>query len=159
MKLKKIKFLYWIPTVFWMAVIFALSSQPASESNDLSEKVTRLIINITDKIMLSDAETGTVKIIVSNINHIVRKLAHYFSYLILGLLTANAFYKNGVRNRKLLVYTMAVCILYAFGDEVHQLFVPGRSGQLKDVAIDSLGALTGYMVYTVFAGILKIRTD
>ena len=32
-------------------------------------------------------------------------------------------------------------LLYAISDELHQTFVPGRSGRLTDVGFDSLGAL------------------
>jgi len=35
------------------------------------------------------------------------------------------------------------CSLYAVTDEIHQLFVPGRSGELRDVMIDSIAALVG----------------
>ena len=35
---------------------------------------------------------------------------------------------------------------YAATDEFHQLFVPGRSGQMTDVMIDSVGCLIGCLV-------------
>ena len=35
------------------------------------------------------------------------------------------------------------CSLYAISDEVHQLFVPGRGAQVKDVFIDIAGAAVG----------------
>ncbi len=38
-------------------------------------------------------------------------------------------------------------ILYAVSDEVHQLFVPGRGGQLTDVIIDTAGAGAGLGIY------------
>ena len=37
-------------------------------------------------------------------------------------------------------------ILYAASDEFHQLFVPGRSGQITDVLIDSGGLLAGILL-------------
>jgi VanZ family protein len=37
--------------------------------------------------------------------------------------------------------------LYAASDEFHQLFVPGRSGEVKDVLIDSAGAVTGALLF------------
>ena len=40
----------------------------------------------------------------------------------------------------------AWCICYAATDEFHQLFVPGRYGMVRDVILDSLGALTGITV-------------
>lgn len=38
-----------------------------------------------------------------------------------------------------LLYSRDLCS-YAISDEVHQLFVPGRGRQVKDVIIDSAGA-------------------
>ena len=38
------------------------------------------------------------------------------------------------------------CICYAATDEFHQLFVPGRYGMVRDVILDSMGALTGIVV-------------
>ena len=40
-------------------------------------------------------------------------------------------------------------ILYACTDEIHQLFIQGRAGQLKDVLIDTIGSLTGIYIYKV----------
>ena len=37
---------------------------------------------------------------------------------------------------------------YAATDEFHQLFVPGRSGQVSDVILDSAGAAIGVLIMT-----------
>ena len=42
---------------------------------------------------------------------------------------------------KQLVYAILFCLIYACSDEIHQLFVSGRSGNLLDVMIDLLGSL------------------
>ena len=36
--------------------------------------------------------------------------------------------------------------LYAVTDEIHQHFVPGRSGEITDVLIDSIGCLIGALI-------------
>ena len=46
-------------------------------------------------------------------------------------------------------------MLYAISDEVHQLFVPGRGGQVKDIVIDSAGAIVGI---SGFNGFIKRRS-
>jgi VanZ family protein len=43
--------------------------------------------------------------------------------------------------------SLAICIIYAVSDELHQLFVPGRGCQLKDVIIDTAGAVSGTAIY------------
>ena len=37
--------------------------------------------------------------------------------------------------------------VYAFTDEVHQLFISGRTGELKDIIIDTAGATIGLLIY------------
>ena len=46
--------------------------------------------------------------------------------------------------------------LYAITDEIHQLFVPGRSGMIKDVFIDSLGIITGVIICLIIIKIINI---
>ena len=42
-----------------------------------------------------------------------------------------------------------ICILYATSDELHQLFVMGRSCELRDVFIYSLGSVSGIIIYNL----------
>lgn len=49
----------------------------------------------------------------------------------------------------------AVGSLYAASDEFHQLFVPGRSGRLTDVLIDSAGLLAGILVVCLIKQLRK----
>lgn len=46
-------------------------------------------------------------------------------------------------------------MIYACTDEIHQLFVPGRSGQFRDVMIDSLGAFIGILILSIFLMIIN----
>ena len=75
---------------------------------------------------------------------ILRKAAHLAEYALLGALLARA-----TRSPFLAV---ALAGLYAVSDEVHQTFVDGRVGAPLDVAIDTLGALVGVLVWTRLAG-------
>ena len=45
---------------------------------------------------------------------------------------------------------LSVGFLYAVSDEVHQIFVPGRAGQLRDVLIDTTGVLLGIFLCSLF---------
>lgn len=72
---------------------------------------------------------------VYTVDFIVKKTAHVLEYTILFLLW---FYAIGDKNPfKAFIYS----IVFAFTDEIHQLFVPGRTGRLRDVAIDSIGMI------------------
>ncbi len=72
--------------------------------------------------------------------HIVRKLAHFTIYAMLGFNTFYMYRKYGVKHYAL--YALVTCILYACSDEWHQSFVSGRSPQITDICIDTCGALS-----------------
>ena len=50
------------------------------------------------------------------------------------------------KNKWKVISSSLFCIAYAGIDEWHQLYVPGRSGMLRDVYIDSLGVIVGVLV-------------
>lgn len=140
---KKNKWMSWVPAVAWMIVIFMLSAQPAASSNSLSRGITRMIVETVGRVLPLDIEMSTVNDIVTQLNHLVRKMAHFSAYALLGFLTSHALHKNGIQGRRAFLLSMCICVIYAASDEIHQLFVPGRGCQLKDVMIDSLGAAAG----------------
>ena len=57
------------------------------------------------------------------------------------------------------VIALVLASFYGATDEFHQLFVPGRSGEVRDWAIDTLGALTAAVVLLVYAEIRDRPTD
>lgn len=90
-------------------------------------------------------------------HNILRKLAHFSEYGLLGLLWTAELWL-GPRGRKVQgsVERLGLCMLTAFLDETIQLFVPGRSGEIRDVWIDSAGALTGILIATAAIQIGRI---
>lgn len=66
---------------------------------------------------------------------------------------------NGARRkfRKEMFLPWLIAALYAASDEIHQLLVPGRSGQLSDVILDSAGALAGVAAFTVLCWLINRR--
>jgi len=149
------KLLSWTAVILWMSLIFYLSHQPAAQSSELSSSVTEVIINTIETV------APKVKIEKADIHHIIRKNAHFLYYLVLGILAVNALRMNGAYGYRGILLALLICILYAISDEVHQLFVPGRSGEIRDVIIDSSGAGTGILVYffvsLIVEGIKKRR--
>lgn len=123
-------------------MIFLFSAQPATKSNELSTGFTRVLIEILGKILPVEIETSTIIKSVGQLNHYIRKFAHFSVYLVLGILVWRALTNSKYKNKKFIT-ALIICVIYAATDELHQLFVPGRGGQLKDVFIDSLGAFVG----------------
>ena len=90
----------------------------------------------------------------------MRKTAHFTEYAILGAL----FYLNLIQFPKLnsrikkLLLPILFSFLYAITDEIHQIFVPGRSAQFRDVLIDTLGASFGATItYLTIKLFIKIK--
>lgn len=107
--------------------------------------------HLVGKILVSDYEAWP-KVqqdrYAEGIDHAVRKTAHFAEYAILGfLLTGAASLGNGWKSFLQPGFTGA---LYAASDEFHQLFVPGRSGQISDVLLDSAGVCFGVLLGMLF---------
>lgn len=95
-----------------------------------------------------------------DLHHFIRKNAHFFIYLILGVLVKVALMNSGIRGFKAIGIGVVVCVGYAFSDEFHQSFVPGRGAQLSDVVIDSCGAGLGMVLQILlFKYLLKREKD
>lgn len=140
--MNKTKMINWLPVLIWMIIIFMFSAQPASDSNQLSVGFTKVLLDTFGKVIPLDIEISTINNIVVQFNHIIRKFAHFAVYLILGILVSRALIKEGFKVRVFLI-SFFICVIYAASDELHQLFVQGRGCQLKDVLIDSTGAMVG----------------
>lgn len=48
-------------------------------------------------------------------------------------------------------FSLPLSVLYACSDELHQHFVPGRSGEIRDVLVDSAGVLIGILILAVLS--------
>ena len=132
----------YIAVVLWMGLIFFFSSEPADDSKELSTGVTEVILSVVE------AVSPDSDLFMENLHHFVRKNAHFFIYFVLGMLVRRALRLSEIRGKKGNVLALAICIVYAISDELHQLFVPGRGAQVKDVVIDSTGALVGIIIYS-----------
>lgn len=129
--------LIWISVILWMALIFYLSHQPATKSDDLSKGIKGFIVENTEKVAPKMELNNSIS------NHIIRKNAHFIVYLVLGFLAINAFISSGFLGFRGGGLALTVCILYAISDEFHQFFVPGRGPGVKDIFIDCIGACVG----------------
>ncbi|WP_242849923.1 VanZ family protein [Clostridium aceticum] len=134
-----------------MGLIFYFSSKPAVQSKELSNNVTEIMVQTIERV----APNKAANLDIGRLHFLIRKNAHFFSYLALGLLAMNAMRRSGVYRVKGMVIAFSICVLYAISDEIHQTFVPGRSGEIRDVLIDSAGASVGIGMYWVMNKLLK----
>lgn len=135
-------------TILWMIVIFAFSSQPATDSMSVSHRVGLCIGRIFVP-NFNDFREEKQMMFAEKIDFAVRKTAHGLEYAMLGSLIFLTFVFSKIHRLKSFFASLICSIAYACTDEIHQLFVPGRSGQIRDVGIDSVGALAGIICVSV----------
>lgn len=139
--IRRLKYLIWLIPLGIMAVIFIFSSQEASLSSEVSGGFTYEVLSLFPFFKaLGEAERYAL---VESLQHLVRKTAHFTVYASLGASVLASLKITLPRRRYLPCAAQAICTLYAVSDEVHQLFVAGRSCEVRDVVIDSLGAFVG----------------
>ena len=141
-KKEQIKIIKAILIIIWMIVIFNFSNQGGTESSGTSSKVTKVIINV----IVKDKEASD-KQTMERIEKVVRKGAHYTIYTIGGFLIMNYTYSMDKTKKQKILGSLLFGAFYAATDELHQYFVPGRSARLFDVGLDTLGVLTGILIY------------
>ena len=76
----------------------------------------------------------------------VRKSAHIFLYFVLAILVTWLLKSYNLEYNQMFLYSIMICILYSFSDEIHQLFISGRNGSIIDVFIDNLGSYLGVFI-------------
>ena len=130
--------------LIWMITVFIFSNEKATESKVTSRKVTIAIVQAISGKDISDNE----KLLVS-VDKIVRKLAHYTLYTVGGVLIISFAYTMDKTKKEKILYSIAFGVCFVITDEVHQLFVPGRTGRLLDVGIDTLGIITGILIFLI----------
>lgn len=146
-----IKIMDIILVLIWMCVVFWFSSQVGDTSKSQSGNTIRKIITFFNK----NITTENLEIIVETLQPFVRKLAHFSIYTLGGMLIYNLINKYNLNKKVKIIYTIIIGALYAASDEIHQLFVPYRSGQVTDVLIDTCGVITGVILFIIIAKIKK----
>lgn len=149
-----------LPAIICMYGIFYFSSQDNVSTNTLSKNITQKIAEIVFQ-NYNTFSADVQNLITNELNLFIRKAAHFSLYFLIGLFFSIFFI---VLKRKFLVsgiISVTVCCIYAMLDEFHQSFVPGRTPLVKDVLIDTsgaiLGTVSGFMITASVFYIAKYR--
>lgn len=134
------KYVYFIPSICWMILIFYMSHQVGTDSSSMSNEIVSRILQY-------------IPIEKETLSFIVRKCAHMFEYFMLYLFLFYAFYKT-YKNKKYAI-PFIFSVLYACSDEFHQLFVVGRTGLFSDVCIDTIGISIALLFVAIYFRVLK----
>jgi len=111
---------YWLPPLAWMGVIYFLSAQP-----DLPQAPGPWL------------------------DLVLKKAGHAAAYGVLAWLYLRVLrHHSGKRGTPtaLRVASIGLTMTYALSDEYHQTFVPGRNGNLLDVAVDGAGVCVAILL-------------
>ena len=148
----KSRYIFLAFTVLTAILIFFMSAQNGTKSADTSGLlIERLFGGLFRKlgINLSDIK------IFAAVDHIVRKLAHFGEYALLGF-NLSGFLSTFDKPKYFTPAAAAASgFLYACSDEFHQYFVPARSARFTDVLIDFSGVLTGTVFFIVLFAVIK----
>lgn len=138
---KRLRIVLWLLAALWMSVIFAFSAQNAEDSERASDGVIRWLLTCFDKeFPVQSPEAQQLR--TENWSFLVRKLAHFCVFAVLGCLTFAAFSVDLPPGRAFPAAT-GLGVVRAVLDEAHQSFVPGRSCELRDIGIDAAGVFLG----------------
>ena len=137
------KYILIIITILWMVMIFMFSNQKSVQSTNKSHSFVMNTIVRIYKIFDKNITDEKIEDIVNTWDVPIRKCAHFMEFFILGLLV---FYTSKEFNIKDIYIMILFCFLYACSDEIHQVFVIGRDGNIIDTLIDSLGSTTAILL-------------
>ncbi|HCL00942.1 MAG TPA: VanZ family protein [Lachnoclostridium phytofermentans] len=154
---KKQRLIAAVPMLLMMLAIFLFSAKTATESDGSSLPIAKALLDIYQR---GFGEMGKdsydVSLRVANV--LTRKVAHVTEYGILSILVSFYIWVRGHRGKQFFFLTILISVGYAITDEIHQLFVAGRSGRITDVLIDSIGCILGALFFLLIYHLIKNRS-
>lgn len=147
-------------------VIYSFSSQPGTESNDLSMRIVAFVVDRLSGLGLMPERSALTTHQLMDYNYILRKIAHGTLYCGLGLFSYLGIYGVLGRQRRsawsgrwrgVIAFLLVLLLVFAFAcfDEWRQNFT-GRNGNLKDVGIDMIGGFVGVCVGSLMS-LVRVR--
>ncbi len=148
-------YLLWIPAIFIMILIFFFSAQNGNTSSETSGGFAEFLAKICYPDFASFSDSKKLSVL-SNCQFIVRKAAHFSVYAALGFFcTLPLLHYKRLLFFKRICAAVLISAVYALSDEFHQYFVPERSCRITDVLIDTCGALTGALCFSILVYFIK----
>jgi len=149
----------WLPVLVGIAVIARESTEAFSSS------FTTLVLRpIWEKIFGPTSDFHW-----EEIHHVIRKTGHFVGYGLLGVVWLRAWLRtrrgsyvaNELRRWRLhsTALALACTALIASADEIHQTFLPDRTGRFADVVLDTSGATAMILILAIFFRWWRSRID
>lgn len=128
-------------SIIWLGFIFYNSLQTGTVSSEMSGGISSTISELLEQLNITMEE--------SVVSVIIRKIAHFVEYFVLGgLVTFTGVTLKGDRLR-VMGYVLFALLASGVADEYIQTFVEGRAGMVSDVVLDFTGALTAFLIVLI----------
>lgn len=134
------------PAAVWYFIIWRFSAQTAAASGALSDRLLYRVLEYSSAVFRGQSEEGK-RAIVLFLSFFERKAAHMFLYFVLTGLLLFALHGLFRGYAPQAAGALGLCAALAALDELHQYFVPGRSCELRDVAVDLTGGAVCLLLY------------
>jgi len=152
----------WIPALLWLVVIAIESTSLASSAN-----TTKLLAFVLVRFKIKYIATHFVLL-----NALLRKVGHCFGYGMLSLFMLRAWWTTLMLRRtasrpapwramvrawsgRAAILALLTAVTVASMDEWHQMFLPGRTGTVRDIALDSMAAAFVQLVAIAFSDVTR----
>lgn len=135
------KYFWFLLAACFVGIIFYNSSLPLRQSSQLSGWVTALTQLLAQHLDIQ---------LTGDVEHHIRKLAHFCEFALLGLLLCHSFSAWGVPKLTATGYILFLALLVAVIDEYIQAFSPGRASRVKDVLLDFSGVFCAGLEYRIW---------
>src|SRR5574344_2071066 len=137
--MKKIiqRIIYTILLIATFIMIFGFSNQNSTISGGMSK---RIITKIADILPISAEKKENV---IVNGEVVLRKMAHFSIYATVGLWSILLLNTFNIKDKNKIMICILIGMIYACSDEFHQSFISGRSAQITDVILETIGTSFG----------------
>ena len=119
----------------------------SNSSNSKSKDLIRKSIVVVDKVLNKNMSDKEIDRLVIKLNYPFRKICHFSEYFILSLFLLLSLRLGNISIYKSVIITFCFCIIFSISDEIHQMFIDGRSPLILDCLIDLLGSSLLLLIY------------
>ncbi len=152
-KKKTIIIFAWMLVFLWMGFIFYMSAQDSTSSSSFSRPIAESAVKYLARFNFISQNKTTDFSYIIDVESTVRMIAHSTVFFVLSVLVSLSLLLSDIKGIRVLFISIALSLFYAFADEFHQFFVPGRATEMADIFLDMLGILLGTALTVAFAKI------
>lgn len=147
-KVKIKRIVLYILLIVVLLSIFMFSGETGTKSNNTSDKFTSSIIDKVSSVTNKDISENKKKDLIINMRFMIRKTAHFTIYFVLGIIIYLLLKTYNIKN--IVLISIIICFIFGGLDEIHQIFIPGRSASFYDTLIDTLGSSVSILLLNIY---------